>query len=429
MRCLSPTTGLVLLLLRVPTFSHALPQTLPEASEKVPTSNLGSRPATQEPTVVSDQNVLVLDREDVPSSGNQESGLELELAELRALRTRLAQLAEEIDARAKWLAQIAKQTPSATVVTSTSVADCDEPRCVARGVFRKVRYAIGAILSRDADNGGGGGSDDVGLEDDDRKPGSQTKAPTETNNPSISPRRGGDGHGGDNSSTAATPQQQHGLEAVTTLEKEENDGNDGNDGNDETNLPPTFQSVVSVLLAQLNWQLSLLAIVLGCCYASMRWFRNRVVLRRLRSLLPLREPGVPVRQSMRPCDGAYDSWRSWRAPEGRGTLRPQERLVEKGESCHFCMGQEEEGNSNEKVYEDEKGLYWDEKSDRYEVEPAATDDAANDRGMVEEEEEEEDDDDDDEEPLTLGEEIASFRSALELVEGMVAAQEERIRPS
>ncbi|KAL2200380.1 hypothetical protein P885DRAFT_57258 [Corynascus similis CBS 632.67] len=420
MRCLSPTTGLVLLLIWVPTLSHALSQTLPEASEKVPTSNLGSRPATQEPTVASNQNVLVLDREDVASSGNQESSRELELAELRALRIRLTRLAEEVDARAKWLAQITKQTPSATVVTATSVADCDDPGCVARGVFRKVRYAIGAILSRDVNSGGGGGGDNVGLEDDDRKPGSQTKAPTETNNTSISPRHGGDGHGGDNSSTAATSQQQHGQEAVTTLEKE------GNNGNDEAGLPPTFQGVVSVLLAQLNWQLSLLAIVLGCCYAAMRWFRNRVVLRRLRPLLPLREPHVPVRQSMRLYDGVYDGWRSWWAPEGRVTLSPQERLVEKGESCHYCMDREEEGNSNEKRYEDEKGLYWDEKSDRYEVEPAATEDAANDTDMVEEEEE---DDDDDEEPFTLGEEIASFRSALELVESMVAAHEERMRPS
>ncbi|KAL2177180.1 uncharacterized protein P884DRAFT_277936 [Thermothelomyces heterothallicus CBS 202.75] len=393
MRCAPaapPTGGLLLffLLLIGPAPTRALPQPLPEATEGAAISGLVSTtPAAQESGVaVPGQSMLISGggggggEEDLWSPRGRESDsfdleVELELAELRALRVRLSRLADEVDARAQRLGRVAGQEAAAAAAAAApapALVDCDGPACVARTVLRKAGYAVRAVRLGDGDD-----------DDDDPEP----RGRPETVGP---------------------------------------DGGGGGSGRREGTEPPTL----------LRWPLGLLlmVIIMGCCVAAAGRLRNRAVTRRRRRAppsLPFHEPEVPHQPPRRFHGGALTWWRPQRVvPERQITSADERRPVEKGGGpWHRCLDdrEEEDDPGKEKGGDDEKRPCLDEGSDRYVDEPSVTEVAEHGSGAVVEEVDYYLEEEEEEELLTLGEEIASFRSALELVEGMVAAQEERLR--
>ncbi|AEO55446.1 hypothetical protein MYCTH_2299295 [Thermothelomyces thermophilus ATCC 42464] len=397
MRCApaAPPTGLLLfsLLLTGPAPTRALPQPLPEATEGAAISGLVSTtPAAQEPGVaVPGQSVLISGggggggEEDLSSPRGRESDsfdleVELELAELRALRVRLSRLADEVDARAQRLGRVAGLEAAEAAAAAPAAApapalvDCDGPACVARTVLRKAGYAVSAVRLGDGD-----GDDD----DDNNDP--EPRGRPET----VGPDGGGGGSG-----------------------RGEGTGTE----------PPTL----------LRWPLGLLLVVIMGCVAAAGCLRNRAVTRRRRRAppsLPFHEPEVPYQPPRRFQGSPPTWWRPQRVPERQITSADEQRPVEKGGGpWHCCLDDwEEEDDLGKEKGGDEKRRCLDEGSDRYMDEPSVTEVAEHNSGAVVEEVDYELEEEEEEELLTLGEEIALFRSALELVEGMVAAQEERLR--
>ncbi|KAL2159808.1 hypothetical protein VTH06DRAFT_1941 [Thermothelomyces fergusii] len=316
-----------------------------------------------------------------PAPASDADALELEpepeLAELRALRARLSRLVDAVDARARQRRRRGRAAASAPPV----LLDCDGPACVARAVLRKAAYA-----ARVARRGNRPGEDESG--DGERK-------------------RARSGRPG----AAASPAGRGGCGA----------------------LPPPLLLMLLLLIP---------AIVVGCV-AAVRCRRDCAGTGRRRRrrgsspslLLPVHEPAVPDQPWRRVRGCGFAGWQ----PEGMATPADEQRPgpVEKGGEPLRCGldGREKAGGLQTESGGTEKRRCSDrEAGDRYVDEPSVTRVAEHQDGMVveevgyvEEEDEYGDEDDDEELLLTLGDEIASFRSALELVEGMVAAQEERSR--
>ncbi|KAH6635445.1 hypothetical protein B0J18DRAFT_406975 [Chaetomium sp. MPI-SDFR-AT-0129] len=107
----------------------------PSASQLAPVAN-GSEEATV------GQNVFPFSGQGADS--NRDSGetstLSLEIEELQRLRTSLADLEDEVVARARWLADTVGHTPPPSLV------DCDDLQCVLRVILRKAGYAAEGLL-------------------------------------------------------------------------------------------------------------------------------------------------------------------------------------------------------------------------------------------------------------------------------------------
>ncbi|KAK4126006.1 hypothetical protein N657DRAFT_679019 [Parathielavia appendiculata] len=75
-----------------------------------------------------------------------EGDLGRELTELRTLRAQLAELAKDVSAREKWLAATAV---SGTTVTdlSSPITDCDSLPCALRAILRKTKYSLSAVFT------------------------------------------------------------------------------------------------------------------------------------------------------------------------------------------------------------------------------------------------------------------------------------------
>ncbi|KAH6856777.1 hypothetical protein B0I37DRAFT_368322 [Chaetomium sp. MPI-CAGE-AT-0009] len=350
MRSSFTATGLFLLL-NVPTFTNGLPHSTLEAPDAgASASALASPP----PSLVVPGARTAAGHDIAASSndggeGSLESRLELELAELKALRAQLASLAKEVDTRALRLATSVGPTDR------SALADCDSPACILRAVRRKAGYAVEALrLNRgDGDDGGGYLS------------GQQRRRRRRQ----------------DVTDSYPEPEPQGGVvEGLDLLIHR---------------LLLCILAVFTVQHVAIGAGLMLLCFAVLWCGSICRDALGKAMSGR---------------------------WRPWRAREGRIRLGDEEAvdwgLTEKGEER---LDEKQSNPGEEERNRDEKAGF-DEERYRHEyvsswVEDVEVVEAAEDNDIA----------GGDEEPLTLGDEIASFRSALELVENMVAATEERHR--
>ncbi|KAK4103501.1 hypothetical protein N658DRAFT_493980 [Parathielavia hyrcaniae] len=110
------------------------------------TIRLISPPAedVQKPAVIH-QDLTVADH-DPPAP--LEGDLDRELAELQTLRAQLAELAKVVSVREKWLAAAVSGTaPVTTDHSSTAITDCDSLLCALQALLRKAKYALSALLA------------------------------------------------------------------------------------------------------------------------------------------------------------------------------------------------------------------------------------------------------------------------------------------
>ena len=321
------------------------------------TSALSPRPPSPTTTVAdagtaTDQYAPVISKDDSGSdSGGSEVSsfdLERELAELKALRGRLASLAKEVDARALRLAAGVRSTAGG----GSALVDCDGPRCVLRAVRRKAGYAVQALRV-----GGGGGS----------------------------------GGGEEEQNRHRRRQRRDGTESEPDLEH-------------QGGVVEGFDLLVHRLLFSIVAVFTVQHMAIGVglmllCFAVL-WC------------------GSLCRDVLRKAACGW-LWR-WRAQEGRIRLESEAvpvdwSLAEKEEEY---LDEKRGGPGEEERYGNEKARF-DEERYRDEYAPLVDEDVE----VVEDSEEYEAN----EERLALGDELASFRSAVELVESMVAAADERNR--
>ncbi|KAK3306612.1 uncharacterized protein B0T15DRAFT_527719 [Chaetomium strumarium] len=366
-----------LLVLQVPALVDGLPNPLQvdrdsaSASASTQTS-LSSGPSTQIKTPA-----LALPNDELVTG--ESTTLERELADLHVLRVQLAELEKEVSSRETWLAQATGLTPHRP---PPSIADCDSLRCIVQALRCKAAHAASALLNT--------ASSDTNHANITHHPSRNTTTLVEI---PVPPWR-------TNGTRTAPPGSLTSAPIPAVVE----DGVVG--GSDDPPLALLLLLVGLAGLACLGTQLAL-----SCC---------RVGRQGLAGALP---PPVTVTRR-------GPGW--WRAVW-------EQRLVD-GASLWRRSGQrggvqvrlgEEEGYGNGEGYEyrDEKGpCYLDEKTAHahalYEAGGDEEEERDGERDMESEcasEAEEE------EEELTLGEELASFRAALDLVEGIVAAEEQRAR--
>ncbi|KAK3292271.1 uncharacterized protein B0H64DRAFT_225467 [Chaetomium fimeti] len=350
MRSHFTATGL-LLLLNVPTFTNGLPNPLLEA----PGAGASASALTSPPPSLTVPGARTPASQEVPiprkdnGEDSLESRLELELAELQALRAQLASLTKEVDTRAVRLAARVGPTDRSALV------DCDGPTCVFRAVMRKAGYAVEALR-----------------------------------------RNGGDGDGGDDDEYLPGQQRRH--------RRQEDAADSYPDLEPRDEVVKGLDLLIHKLLFSILAVFTIRHIAIGAglmllCFVVL-WC------------------GSLCRDALGKATGSW--WQPWRAREGRIRLGDEEAVdwgsAEKGEERFD--GKQGEPCEEEEGYWDEKAGF-DEEGYQGEYVPFVAEDA--------EIFEDNDNEEGDEEQLTLGDEIASFRSAVELVENMVAAAEERQR--
>ncbi|KAL2267487.1 hypothetical protein VTJ83DRAFT_4764 [Remersonia thermophila] len=133
------------------------------------------------------------DENDDDDDGYPDGDLTRELAELATLRLQLAALAREIREREAWLARQSGVVKAAAQLSSSSMADCDGLGCVGRVFVRRVRHALHVA------GGGGHGPDDLGGADGESAAAEETGPGRGIPRP---PWRGGSGVGVDESDAA-----------------------------------------------------------------------------------------------------------------------------------------------------------------------------------------------------------------------------------
>ncbi|KAK4238080.1 hypothetical protein C8A03DRAFT_44132 [Achaetomium macrosporum] len=342
-------------------------------------TTLSSGPSTQigTPTLTPHDNEPAKD---------ESTTLSRELADLHVLRVQLAELEKEVSNRETWLAEATGLKPSYR--PSSSIAECDSLRCFVQALLRKAAYAASAVLNTDSSNNNNNNDADI-THSSNRNATSLVTIPLPLWRTDDGTRTA---HPTSPAMSAPIPaDRDHRPQPAAEVEDE------FVGGIDDSPVALFILLVGFVALACLGME-----IIPYCCCRVERGGGNLLEIRGTGGLLP-----PPVTATGRP-----GWWRTgfWER-RGGGQIRLRE----------------EDGNRNGYGYEcrDEKdGCYLDEKTAPHALYEDGGDDedgesdVKSESGCEAEEEEEE---------LTLGEELASFRAALDLVEGIVAAEEQRAR--
>ncbi|KAK4112145.1 hypothetical protein N656DRAFT_845456 [Canariomyces notabilis] len=388
----SLTSALLLLAAQVPSLTHGLPIPLhgigdgtqesqslisltpltPEEGESslVVQSQTTNHPITDNiPQLAPSDDDVVGDEGSIKEDTVTVFAVETELAELETLRHQLASLEREICARERWLARVlvGSDTPRGGIL------DCDGVRCVAQCLLRKVGYAVAAIFDRDD------GDEEVHH----RLPSTNRTRPFP-----LPPWRSPLG------------------------------ANDTRDGSEGEWIHPGVASEPIHLSNPLVPVVFLLILV----FPLLRLFVSRIGRRNGPSAMAAPPRWLPVvGRDQRP----RRQWRFW-ARRRRGCGDAQGREFG-GEGCRVTAGGLETEDHEDYGYTDEKEVFI-----REEAELIDEKDARLFEDQFQEGTEGEHDHDDEVrdgygEPLTLSEEIASFRALADLVSDIVAAEGERSR--
>ena len=317
-----------------------------------------------------------------------ESDLARELAELRTLHAQLAALEKDVSKREKWLAEAMGTTP-----LPPDLIDCDGVACAIQAAFRKMRYAAKAGLP----------SIITGADKEDNK------------NPSDLDR------------TIPLPPWRKPHNATDTDPPNPADPIEDDSDDNKT----TWASIIAVvvfclpLLPVIFISLCILVFAAICAVLAVL-FPVICVAELVRAAVEgiwnfLAPPGG---EAHRRCSAVWGRVMGgvgvWRRGRGQDTLGDEERDGERTDSEY----RDEKGEGD---VLDEKEEAWDEKAGSVVVEEEVVESEGESEGESENESVGDYAESDSEDGLTLGDEISSFRSALALVEDLVAETASRER--
>ncbi|KAL2125864.1 hypothetical protein VTI74DRAFT_2449 [Chaetomium olivicolor] len=407
-----------LLMLQLPVLAHGLPYPVSQGDARdssAPALTIldpQSTPGSNEVTPLQDVLTLV-DHEPVADEGGQQTTLSRELADLSALQAQLASLSREISRRERWLAQATGTPPAPPDLTA-----CDGLGCVFQAMLRKAKYTAAAVFDSSS---------------------SEDHLPAQQRNSSL---------------TIPLPpwRRPHNNDTSGTTKPRVPDNNNNNNEDDGEEEAEVDLLPIDFLALNLPFAAFLLLLIFASLFHRFDGeYRDSAPVS-----LPLstaeennerRGTGGRRREERRrrwrglwmrvlrvgggrgEGSGNSGRWLWWRR-EGGIRLEDGPENRERG-----VVGDPYEHRDEKRGIWDEEERDWDEK-DAVLLEDSCEEEA---RGGSEAESEAESeseseseiqgesgDQNQDRELLALGEELASFMAALDLVEGIVAAEEERV---
>ncbi|AEO67033.1 uncharacterized protein THITE_2115764 [Thermothielavioides terrestris NRRL 8126] len=441
-----------LLLLELPVLAAGLPHRLPatargDVASESPAGQNTLGPAGDAQSRIS-RPLFTLPDESQAEPTTRASTLGRELADLQALRAQLDDLQHEITFRERWLAAAA----GLNMTASASLADCVSVRCLLSVVLRKIRYTFSSAAPSP--------SSPPSLSSS--FPPSSSPSLLPSSSPSLLPSSS-PSPSSPNTKTTASPSLDHVIPLPpwrsNNIPSLNNDNNDSTAPirNNTSNQPATdgghteegdddepIRGATLVPVTPVTFSFLLLLVALVCRIvaggdvdvdsgmgagagagagadddeAGLPW--------------PVTAPAPAARTAAGAALAAATGSRERRDEQRRRWRGLWERMVPAGR--RFCASLREREGGPIRLGDEEKvgggsGEDWDEKREKGAVgekEAAVCADGGWDESKDRDGSGEEEDDGE-EDGLSLGDELASFRAALDLVESIVVAEERRAR--